>query len=75
MSGWARPWDRKRWGRVLILLGVAVWIPYALLKYGAHNEVSLLPFLTLHLLGVIPGALLARGEGVAARLRRVRDRL
>lgn len=70
----ARSRSRKRWGRGLILLGVAVWVPYAALKYLAHNEVSLTPFLTLHLLGVIPGALLVRSEELSARLRRARSR-
>lgn len=65
---------RKRWGRALILLGVAVWIPYFTLKYWAHNDVALGPFLTLHLLGVIPGALLARGQELSALLRRARSR-
>lgn len=70
----ARWRNRKRWGRGLILLGVAVWIPYAGLKYVAHEEVPFGPFLTLHLLGVIPGALLARGEELSALLRRVWNR-
>ena|GEM_PF-2393431 len=74
MNGRACTWDRKHWGRLLILLGVAVWVPYAALKYGAQSEAPFGPFLALHLLGVIPGALLARGEELAALLRRVRGR-
>jgi hypothetical protein len=65
---------RKRWGRALILLGVAVWVPYFTLKYLGHNDVALGPFLTVHLLGVIPGALLARGEELSALLGRLRRR-
>jgi hypothetical protein len=65
---------RKRWGRRLILLGVAAWVPYFTLKYLGHSEVPLGPFLTVHLLGVIPGALLARGEELSALLGRLRRR-
>lgn len=46
-------------GRVLILAGVAVWIPYLALKL-AGREPELLYFLPFHLMGVIPGAVLSR---------------
>jgi hypothetical protein len=65
---------QKRWGRALILLGVSAWVPYFALKYLVHNEVPLGPFLTVHLLGVIPGAILARGEELSALLGRLRRR-
>lgn len=52
--------SRKRWGRALVLVGVAAWIPYGVLKYGAGEDVAIYPFLTVHLLGVIPGFLLHR---------------
>lgn len=61
-------------GRVLILLGVAAWIPYFALKYLIQREdVSIAPFLTVHLLGVIPGALLVRGEALLRWARRIRS--
>lgn len=63
---------RRRWGRRLILLGIATWVPYFTLRYLAQNDVPLGPFLTLHLMGVIPGALLTRGEGFSAWLKRFR---
>lgn len=53
--------NRKTIGRVLIILGVSMWVPYLVLKL-AGTEVSSLPFLALHLCGVIPGAILSRGE-------------
>ena len=48
-----------RIGKILIWVGVLAWVPYAALKYGARVPVPLAPFLTAHLLGVIPGAVLA----------------
>ena len=59
------------WGRALILLGVSAWIPYFVLKYLAQDEVSFAPFLVIHLSGVIPGALLARGEQILQLLRKI----
>ena len=54
-------------GRILILLGVAMWIPYAvLLLSGGEPEVG--RFLPFHLAGVIPGALLARWDWIRKRL-------
>lgn len=53
--------DRRRnLGRILIWFGVLAWIPYAWLKYLHHADPAPLPFLTLHLAGVIPGVVLAR---------------
>lgn len=46
-------------GRVLILLGVAVWVPYAvMLITGQEPDIKV--FLPVHLAGVIPGAVLTR---------------
>jgi hypothetical protein len=65
----------KVYGRVLVLLGVAAWIPYFALKYLVQQEdVSIAPFLTVHLLGVIPGALLVRSESLLRWVRKVRSR-
>lgn len=50
-------------GRILIYLGVLVWAPYYALTRGAGSEISIAPFLTAHLLGVLGGgALLISGH-------------
>lgn len=59
----------RSWGRLLVLLGVFAWLPYVTLKYLLSEEVPLTPFLIVHLLGVIPGAFLARGEELLQLLR------
>ena len=52
-------------GRLLILLGVAVWGVYGVMALaGAHPEVR--HFLPLHLAGVIPGSILARWKPAQA---------
>lgn len=66
---------RERWGRTLVLLGVAAWVPYALLEYGLGEDIPFTPFLAAHLAGVLPGALLARGEQLKRGLRRLRARV
>ena len=50
--------DRKKTAGLLIAVGVAAWIPYALLKYIMGYHVPVLPFLVVHLMGVIPGSYL-----------------
>jgi hypothetical protein len=60
---------RARVGTVLVLLGGAAWVPYFLLKPVVEPDPPLLPFLALHLSGVIPGALLG-SHGVATWLWR-----
>ncbi len=82
----SRPWPEARiaihmnrirsirkevWGRILIFMGVSAWIPYAVLEYILGRETNVVPFLAVHLSGVIPGALLVRG----ALLRRLISRL
>ncbi len=62
---------RERLGRLLILVGVATWLPYGVVKYGMGQEVAMYPFLAVHLLGVIPGFILRR----EALLRRLFSRL
>jgi hypothetical protein len=53
--------DRRRiLARILIWIGVLAWVPYVWLKYILHAEPAMLPFLAVHLAGVIPGVLLAR---------------
>lgn len=66
-----RSLKRERLGRLLILVGVVAWLPYGILKYGMGQEVVMYPFLTVHLLGVIPGFILRR----EALLRRLFSRL
>ena len=61
--------NRKLFGRILILVGVSMWAPYFALKLSGA-EVVVLPFLALHLAGVIPGALLLRGETLARMISR-----
>ncbi|MBI4197833.1 MAG: hypothetical protein HY533_01825 [Chloroflexi bacterium] len=49
----------RRIGRILILAGVSVWIPYFALEFaGKSPEVAYC--LPAHLSGVIPGAILSR---------------
>ncbi len=50
-------------GKVLIWIGVLAWIPYVVLKYLAGMHLSVVPFLAVHLLGVIPGSVLSRLGG------------
>jgi hypothetical protein len=67
------PWTTV--GNVAQVLGVAVWLVYAVMRYGLGMEVSAISFLPFHLAGVIPGTLLRRRKGLArliARLRRKR---
>ena len=57
--------DRKRdlWrvvGNILLVLGVAVWVLYAVLRFGAGWNVTAGQFLPFHLAGVVPGAILRR---------------
>lgn len=56
--------NSQRLGRILILLGVAAWLPYFYLKYIENVEVGMLPFLAVHLSGVIPGSLLFRHKQI-----------
>jgi hypothetical protein len=65
--------NRKILGRILVLVGVSMWAPYFVLKLSGE-EVVVLPFLALHLAGVIPGALLVRGETLVRTLSRWLER-
>ncbi len=58
---------RHFWGRVLVLIGVAAWVPYAVQAYGLGQEIVVTPYLVAHLAGVVPGALLLHGD----KLRRL----
>ncbi|MCL5429091.1 MAG: hypothetical protein M1347_04715 [Chloroflexi bacterium] len=52
--------DRGTWGSILIILGVAAWLPYFyLLSRGSAP--SIFPFLAVHLAGVLSGGWLRSG--------------
>ena len=57
--------NRHRLGRVLILVGVLAWAPYAVLHYLMDLDVPVWPFLTVHLMGVIPGSILSRWNQIS----------
>lgn len=60
--------DRRRAvGRVLITLGVVAWLPYAIVSYGLHQDVSVAPYLVMHLAGVLPGCLMVRWDWLRAQ--------
>jgi hypothetical protein len=50
----------RRTGRILIAIGVLAWLPYVILKYVAGFDVPVVPFLAVHLSGVVPGSILSR---------------
>jgi len=52
---------------MLIGLGMAAWVPYAVLRYGLDAPVEPGLFLAAHLAGVIPGSLLVRWDWLRAR--------
>jgi hypothetical protein len=45
---------QRAWGAVLIWLGVLAWVPFFILL-AVGRDVSIFPFLALHLTGVISG--------------------
>jgi hypothetical protein len=55
-----------RLGNVLFLIGGAVWVVYAVVKYLLGWDVNLRQFLPYHLVAVIPGVLLKRCSGFFA---------
>lgn len=60
---------RLRLGRVLILMGVAVWGVWLAAEL-AGSEPAPGDYLPFHLAGVIPGALLVRWDWLTALFRR-----
>ena len=64
----------RKLGAVLIVLGVLAWVPYAILKYALDVDVSVVPFLVWHLLGVVPGSKLFGGSIVMQVVRTLRQR-
>lgn len=63
----------RRLGRLLILAGVAVWVPYFVLKVGGRDP-QLAHFLPFHLAGVVPGAVLSRWHLIRQVLKRNKGR-
>ena len=61
---------RAHLAAILIVQAVLAWVPYIFLKYMVHEEVSVMPFLTWHLLGVIPGAWMAGRGLIVGRIKR-----
>ena len=59
MKGRERDW-LTTFGTILVLLGVSVWVVYALCRWGFGWDVSGREFLGFHLAGVIPGSVLRR---------------
>lgn len=57
-----------RLGDVMFYLGGAVWVVYAVVKYGLGWDVTIRQFLPFHLGAIIPGVLFRHG---AARIARV----
>ena len=55
---------------ILIVQGVLAWLPLVYLKYMVHEEVSVMPFLIWHLLGVVPGAWLAGRGFIVGRIKK-----
>lgn len=45
-------------GRILIYLGILAWVPYFALQRAGGAEISMAPFLTAHLIGVLGGGAL-----------------
>jgi len=71
---------RKRVGKTFLWLGIAAWFPYGVANYGLGHDLEAWPFLTWHLVGVVPGSLMLRWQRVRAlggkivvRCRGVRD--
>ena len=51
-------------GSVILYLGIAVWIPFALLKRILGMDISVFPFLAVHLITTSSGVLIRRSSSV-----------
>jgi len=67
-------WKSEKLATVLIVVGVAAWIPYFILKFLLGQEITVYLFLAVHLSGVVPGALLRRWDLILLGWRRLRSR-
>jgi len=61
-------------GSVLVMLGVAVWGVYAVVRWGLGWDVTGIQFLPYHLAGVIPGMILRRRHFLLKVLQKIRPR-
>jgi hypothetical protein len=61
---------KPRLGRALIILGVLAWVPYFALQFFTQLDPPMLPFLVVHLIGVIGGGWLGGGGWLRRLLRR-----
>lgn len=61
----------ERLGTILILLGVAVWGVYAVLRFGMGSGAAVRDFLPYHLAGVVPGLILKRHRFFGSMVRRL----
>ncbi|MBI2847091.1 MAG: hypothetical protein HYX82_04330 [Chloroflexi bacterium] len=59
-------------GTWLIFVGVLAWVPYAILKWMMGLHPPVLPFLAVHLSGVIPGFILKRYTLLAGIMRKLK---
>lgn len=59
--------NRRKLAKGLIWMGVLAWAPYILLKYIIGGEVVMLPFLVVHLTGVLGGGYLKTSELIKKR--------
>lgn len=62
--------NRRTLGKILIIAGVLVWVPYFYLKLTGVEmaEIAVMVFLIVHLSLVTPGALLAPSDTLYHRL-------
>jgi hypothetical protein len=51
--------QKTKYSRILIILGVLAWLPYIIARL-LKVDLSAIPFLILHLIGVLGGVLLRR---------------
>ncbi len=58
-------------GTILLVLGVAVWGVYAVLRFGLGWDVTARQFLLYHLAGVVPGVILRRRRLFQDMIRRM----
>ncbi|MBN1843708.1 MAG: hypothetical protein JW883_15700 [Deltaproteobacteria bacterium] len=58
-------------GTVLVILGVAVWGVYAVVRWGLGWDVTGREFLPYHLAGVVPGMILRRRRFFLGIIRRL----
>jgi hypothetical protein len=54
----------RKTGTILIVLGVCVWVVYAVMRTILEMNVSSGVFLVFHLAGVVPGSLLRRHRSI-----------